>query len=111
MEDDTVMQHSRKDAKIEDNLKQAVEIFLVDSTIKMYIYALQEFSPGISKEKDLEIVHKVTLFEKIIINLFRTQNKKIANKKLTLPEKGAECPYPQILTEIITDFKMNMTIQ
>ncbi len=33
-------------------------------------------------------------FKKIIINLFRTQNKKIANKKLTLPEKGAECPYP-----------------
>ena len=49
--------------------------------------------------------------KKIIINLFRTQNKKIAKNKLTLPKKGAECPYPQILTEIITDFKMNMTIQ
>jgi hypothetical protein len=101
----------KKDTKFDEKIKQDVENFLVGSTIMMYIYPLREFLPGVSKEQHLEIVHKVTHFEKIVINLLRTQNKKIANKKLTLPGIGVECPYPQILTEIVSDFSLNATIQ
>jgi len=101
----------QKNSKFDEKIKQAVEEFLVDSTITMHIYPLQPFSPGIEKDRHLEIVRKVSLFEKIVINLFRTNKKSIANKKLTLPKKGAECPYPQIFAEIITDFMLNTTSQ
>jgi len=97
---------ARKDSKFDEKIKQAVEDFLVESTITMHVYPLQPFSPGINKDQHLEIVHKVTHFEKIVINLFRVHEKRIANKKLPLPEKNAECPYPQILAEIADDFEL-----
>jgi hypothetical protein len=97
----------QKNSKFDEKIKLAVEEYLVDSTITMHVYPLQPFSPGIEKDQHLEIVRKVSLFEKMVINLFNINNKRIANKKLTLPEKGAECPYPRILDEIIKDFNLN----
>ena len=97
----------QKDSKFDEKIKQAVEEFLVNSTITMHVYPLQPFSPGIEKDKHLEIVRRVSLFEKMVITLFRTNKKRIANKKLTLPKKGAVCPYPQIFEEIIADFELN----
>jgi hypothetical protein len=101
------LEAGRKDSTFDENTKQAVEDYLVDSTVKMYVYPLQPFKPGIERNHHIEIVRKITLFEKIVINLLRTNKKRVANKKLTQPEKCAECPYPQILTEIVADFKLN----
>jgi hypothetical protein len=93
--------------KFDEKVKQAVEDYLVKSTVKMYIYPLQPFEPGIEHDQHLKIVRKVTLFEKMVINLFRTNSKRIANKKMTQPPRDVECPYQEILQQIVTDFKLN----
>jgi len=98
---------AKKDSNFNEKIKQAVEDYLVGSTVKMYGYSLQEFNPEIARDKHLEIVRKVTLFEKMVINLFRTHSKRIANKKMTQPPRGVECPYQEILNQIIDDFLLD----
>lgn len=98
---------ARKDSKFNENLKQNVEDYLVGSTVRMYVYCLQEFNPKIARDKHLEIVRKVTLFEKMVIDLFRSQKKNIANKKMTKRKINYECPYQEILQQIVTDFELN----
>jgi len=95
-----------KDANFNESIKQAVEDFLVTSTIRMHVYSLQEFVPGIEHEKHLNIVNKVTLFEQMVINLFRNHQRKIANKKIKSLPKDTECPYPEIFRRIQEDFKI-----
>lgn len=90
----------RDDQNFNEKTKQAVEDYLVHSTIRMHVYSLQEFPPGIERETHLTNVRKVRLFEKIVIDLFRNHQKKIANKILPKPPKGNECPYPEILKRI-----------
>jgi hypothetical protein len=89
-----------------EQTKQEVEDYLVHSTITMYVYGLQEFPPGIEREIHLANVRKVRLFEKMIIALFRKHRKKIANKILPKLLKGKECPYPEILKRIESDFQL-----
>jgi hypothetical protein len=98
---------AKKDSNFNEKIKQAVEDYLVGSTVKMYVYPLQEFNPQIARDKHLEIVRKVTLFEKMVIDLFQIHSKRIANKKVTRPPKDAECPYFQTLNQIRSDFKLN----
>jgi hypothetical protein len=98
---------AKKDMNFDDEIKQAVEKYLVDSTIRMHVYPLQPFEPSIKRDKHLEIVRKVTLFEKIVISHFMANSKRIANKRVISPPKGAECPYPEILNQIIKEFKLS----
>jgi len=95
-----------KGSNFDEKTKQSVEDFLVTSTIRMHVYSLQEFIPGIEHEKHLKIVREVTLFEQMVIDLFRNHEKRIANKKIIKPLIGKECPYPEILTRINDDFKI-----
>jgi len=95
---------SDRDENFQENVKQAVEDYLVESTLKMHIYILQEFPPDIKREVHLLNVRKVTLFENMIINRFITNQKKIGNKKISRIPNGVECPYPEILNRIQTDF-------
>ncbi|MGA2917764.1 hypothetical protein [Methanoregula sp.] len=99
--------NDNKGEKFNKKIKQAVEDYLVHSTISMYVYSLQEFPPGIEREVHLANVRKVRLFEKIIIDLFIKHQKKIANKKLSKPPRGAVCPYPDIFKRIESDFKLS----
>jgi hypothetical protein len=87
--------------------KQLVEDYLVHSTVRMHVYSLQEFPSNIEREAHLTNVRKVRLFEKIVIDLFRKHQKKIANKKLSRIPEDEECPYPEILNKIKDDFKLN----
>ena len=98
---------ARRDSKFDEKIKQAVEDYLVGTTIKMYFYPLQPFIPGIEHSQHLKIVRKVTLFEKIVINLFLKHSKTIANKSLTPAPRGAECPYPEVLNQIIISFNLD----
>ena len=98
----------KKDSAFDGKIRQAVEDYLVGSTISMYAYHLQPFVPGIEHSQHLKIVRRVTLFEKIVINLFWTHSKTIANKKsVAAPSKGTECPFPQALNQIIADFRLD----
>jgi hypothetical protein len=96
----------KKDSNFDEKIKQAVEDYLVHSTVRMHVYSLQEFVPGTVREEHLANVHKVSLFEKIVIDLFKKYQKKLANKKLTRLPRGKECPYPEILVRIKHDFKL-----
>lgn len=87
-----------------EEIKQAVEDYLVHSTVKMHVYSLQEFPPGIEREAHKENVRKVRHFEKIIMELFKKNQKNIGNKKISKPPRGIECPYPEILQRIKDDF-------
>ncbi len=102
-----ISEAARKDSTFDKKIKQAVEDYLVSSTVKMYVYPLQPFIPGIKHSQHLKIVRKATLFEKIVINLLLTHSKTIANKNVAPQPKGAECPYPQVLNQIVADFKLN----
>jgi len=96
-----------KESTFNDKIKQAVEDYLVDSTIRMFVYSLQPFESGLEHNQHLNIVRKVRLFEKMIINLFKTHSRRLANKKVTLPPADAECPYQEIFGQIVVDFKLN----
>jgi len=102
-----ISEAARKDSTFDEKIKQSVEDYLVSSTVKMYAYPLQPFIPGIEHRQHLDIVRKVTLFEKIVIRLLLTNSKTIANKKVTQPTRSAECPYPQVLNQIVADFGLN----
>lgn len=97
---------NNKNVNFDDRIKQTVEDFLVSSTIRMHVYSLQEFIPSIEHEDHLKIVRKVTLFEQIVIRMFRLHQKKIANKKITSLPEDIECPYPEIMNRIQEDFNI-----
>ena len=98
---------AEKGKTFDEKVKQAVEDYLVGSSINMYVYSLQPFIPGIDHSQHLEIVRMVTLLEKNVIGLFLKNKKPIANKKLTPPKRDTECPYPQILKQIVADFNLH----
>jgi hypothetical protein len=102
-----ISEAARKDSTFDEKIKQAVEDYLVGSTVKMYVYSLQPFIPDIEHSQHLKIVRRVTLFEKIVIGLLLTHSKTIANKNVALPPEDAECPYPQVLNQIVADFMLN----
>jgi len=102
-----ILEADRKGSNFDEKTKQAVEDFLITSTIRMHVYSLQGFVPGIEHKKHLEIVRKVTLLEQIVITLFMNNGKRIANKKIPKSLMEKECPYPEILKRIKDDFKLN----
>jgi hypothetical protein len=97
---------ARQKKRFDDEVKQAVEDFLANSTVKMYVYHLQPFQPGIEHVQHLAVVRKVTNFERMVIDLLSINSKKIANKKLKKIKKTTACPYPDALDQIIADFKL-----
>ena len=98
---------SNKTENFNEEIKQAVEDYLVHSTIRMYVYSLQEFPLKIEHEDHLANVRKVRLFEKMVIELFKTNRKNIGNKIISKPPQGTECPYPEILERIKRDFQFS----
>jgi len=97
---------AKRKKRFSDKIKQSVEDFLVNSTVKMYIYHLQPFQPGIEHDQHLAVVRKVTIFERMMISLLLFNSKKIANKKFKEIRKDVICPYPDVLNRIIADFKL-----
>jgi len=90
-----------------DEIKQAVENYLVHSTVNMHVYILQEFPQGIDRDAHLENVRKVRHFEKMVMEMFVKRHKNIANLKISKPPKERKCPYPEILQRIKDDFSLD----
>lgn len=85
-----------------EKIKQAVEGFLVGSTVRMHIYKVHPFDPAVSRSNHLTNVGKVSLLEKHVIKAFVNSGKSLINK--TVIEPAGPCPYPRLLTRIKSDF-------
>jgi len=92
---------SRKET-FSEKVKQAVEDFLVDSTVRMHIYRVRSFKPGVTKADHLPVVKAVSLLEKYVINAFRDSSRPLMNKKISKPAEA--CPYPELFARIKSDF-------
>jgi hypothetical protein len=97
---------ARKDSMFDEKIKQSVENYLIESTVKMYGYHLQPFIAKIERHEHLEKVRKVRLFEQLVIELFLKNSKILMNKKISFPPKKEKCPYPSVLDHIKSDFNL-----
>ena len=91
-------------ASFRDSVKQAVEDFLVDSTVLMHIYKVEPFKPHVSRDTHLREVRSITLMEKHVMASFLEAGRSLMNKKIVKPT-GA-CPYPKLLARIRSDFHL-----
>lgn len=101
-----ISEANRRDLAFNKKIKQSVEDYLVNSTIKMHIYSLQSFVSSIGRSQHRNIVKKVVSFERIIIQLFLASSKIIINKKRIKSKENAEGYYQKALDEIVADFKL-----
>lgn len=85
-----------------EKVKQAVEDFLVGSTVRMHAYRAQPFNPFVSSANHLATVKKVSLLEKFVVEAFVKSGKSLMNRMITPPVES--CPYPELLARIESDF-------
>lgn len=91
-----------KKAPFSEELKQAVEDFLVDSTIRMHIYQVCPFTAHVSRANHLSTVRNVSLLERFVIGALANSGRRLMNRTTTAPSEV--CPYPELLSRIRTDF-------
>ena len=89
-------------AAFPEKMKQAVEDFLVGSTVRMHIYRAHPFDPFVSRANHLRTVKRVSLLEKFVIKAFVNSGKSLMNRMITPPVEA--CPYPELLARIESDF-------
>ena len=89
-------------AAFSEEVKQAVEDFLVGSTVRMHIYQAHQFDPRITRANHLTAVKRVSLLEKFVIKAFANSGKTLMNRMITPPVEA--CPYPKLLARITSDF-------
>lgn len=88
----------------DENIKQAVEDFLVDSNISMHIYKVLPFNPGVNSKDHKLNVNEVVQLERNVIRTFINSRKVIMNKAQI--KSTGPCPYPEILRLIKSDFNL-----
>lgn len=93
----------RKEAFTEE-VKRAVEDYLVTSTVRMHIYWVNPFDPAVGRSAHLTTVRKVALLERSVIEAFLNSGKSLMNRMRT-PPLGL-CPYPELLARIKSDFRL-----
>ena len=92
-----------REGAFSESLKQAVEDFLVESSIRMHVYGLEPFRPGIDREEHLEIVRRVTAFEGFVVSAFLRNGRRLANT--TIPRRTRKPPpYPEVFARITAGF-------
>lgn len=96
---------ARERASFSENIKQRVEDFLVNSTVRMHIYPLETFRPDASHAEHVEVVRKVEEFERHVIKRFGARGLRLANRSTT-PPRDERMPYPDIFREIEQDFDL-----
>lgn len=89
-------------AAFSEKIKQAVEDFLVGSSVRMHIYQVHRFNPVVSRASHLTVVKRVSLLEKFVIKAFANSGKSLMNRMVTPPVEA--CPYPELLARIASDF-------
>lgn len=89
-------------AAFTEKVKQAVEDFLVGSTVRMHIYQVHPFDPVVTRANHLTTVKRVSLLEKFVTKAFANSGKSLMNRMITQPVRA--CPYPELLARITSDF-------
>lgn len=87
-----------------EECKQAVEDYLVDSSLRMHVYRVLPFNPTTSQSNHLENVRKISLLEKYVIAAFIRSGRSIINRAIYSSFK--ECPFPQLLNRIKAEFSL-----
>lgn len=95
-------EEARGKTAFSEEVKQAVEDFLVDSTVRMHVYQVCAFDPFHARADHLTIVRRVSLLEKFVINAFINAGKPLMNRMVRSPVEA--CPYPELLARIKSDF-------
>jgi len=98
-----------KKAAFTEGTRQAVEEYLVKSSIKMYVYHLEPFLSTITPEEHKEKRRKTQKIEKQVIAIFRKNGRELMNRKPTPSASTFDCPYPEVLKRVAKDF--NLTIR
>ena len=94
---------SRREGAFSESLKQAVEDYLVDSTIRMQVYCLEPLRPGIDRDKHLKIVKRVTDFEDFVVSALLSNGRRLANRAVRRQTRTTP-PYPEVFARILGDF-------
>jgi hypothetical protein len=89
-------------AAFSEKVKQDVEDYLVESTVRMHIYRVLPFQPRVNHADHLAAVKTVSLLEKYVIAAFRSSGKPLMNRMVSKPIKA--CPYPELLFRIKSEF-------
>jgi hypothetical protein len=95
-------EEAKSKVQFSGELKQAVENFLVDSTIQMYIYTVCPFNSNVSSTVHHETVRKVCLLEKHVIWAFNDSGKRLMNKNIKKPVGTSQ--YPELFSQITSEF-------
>ena len=83
-------------------IREGVESFLVDSTVRMHVYRVHSFDPAISRSDHRTNVRNVSLLEKHVIRAFVDSGKSVMNKPARQPVKP--CPYRRLVARIKSEF-------
>lgn len=87
-----------------DTIKQAVEDFLVDSTVLMHVYIVHPFEFNISKQKHKQNRTNIQTLERHLIKAFINEGKYVGNRSVIKNIKS--CPYPELFERIRLEFKL-----
>ncbi len=92
-----------------EGARQAVEEYLVKSNIKMYVYYLEPFLSSATPEEHKKKRRKTQKIEKQVIAVFRKNGRELMNRKSTPFASYTDCPYPEVMKRVATDFNLTIT--
>ena len=78
------------------------------SKIKMYAYHLERFQSDLTSEEHTYRRRKTQKMESQIIALFRKNGRKVINQKSSLSFSVSDCPYLEILNQVVGDFDLSV---
>jgi len=102
-------EYEGKKTAFTEEAKRAIEEYLVKSNIKMHVYYLEPFISTITQREHEKNRRKTQKIEEQVIDVFRKNGKELMNRKSTPPAPLSDCPYPEVLKRVATDF--NLTIR
>lgn len=89
-----------------DDIKQRVEDFFVTSTVRMHVYPLEPFVPGVTHAEHMAVLGRVEEFERHVIRRFIDAHLPLGNRNFHRPSATSP-PYPEVLQEIERDFGLS----
>ena len=99
---------ARERTTFSDNIKQRVEDFLVRSTVRMHVYPLEPFTPGVTHAEHMKVLRRVEDLERHVIRRFRGARLPLANRNFHTASSRFP-PYPEVFQEIERDFGLSPT--
>jgi hypothetical protein len=99
------IEDARKKATFTENLKQRVEDFFVQSVVRMHVYQVEPFTPGISHVEHCAIRERVEELERHVLKAFKNAGFSLANRSFPAPTERVS-PYPEVFSQVLGDFSL-----